>query len=69
MKRRWHEASLHRQWGKEAAIAWTIGLCNLYQDRSGLRLGIGDNSHVPTSKLHGNSTKIKSGSLAPNMTG
>lgn len=46
MKRRWHEASLHRQWGKEAAIAWTIGLCNFYQDRAGLRLGIGDISHV-----------------------
>jgi hypothetical protein len=46
MKRRWHEASLHRQWGKEAAIAWIIGLCNFYQDRAGLRLGIGDISHV-----------------------
>lgn len=46
MKRRWHEASLHRQWGKTAAIAWTIGLCNFYRDRAGLRLGIGDISHV-----------------------
>jgi Penicillin-insensitive murein endopeptidase len=46
MKRRWHEASLHRQWGKQAAITWTIGLCNFYRDRAGLRLGIGDISHV-----------------------
>jgi Penicillin-insensitive murein endopeptidase/Putative peptidoglycan binding domain len=46
MKRRWHEASLHRQWGKQAAIAWTVGLCNFYRDRAGLRLGIGDISHV-----------------------
>ena len=46
MKRRWYEASLHRQWGKTAAIAWTIGLCNFYRDRAGLRLGIGDISHV-----------------------
>lgn len=46
MKRRWHEASLHRQWGKQAAIAWIIGLCNFYRDRAGLRLGIGDISHV-----------------------
>jgi hypothetical protein len=46
MKRRWHEASLHRQWGKQAAIAWTVGLCNFYRDRTGLRLGIGDISHV-----------------------
>jgi hypothetical protein len=46
MKRHWPEASLHRQWGKEAAIAWTIGLCNFYRDRAGLRLGIGDISHV-----------------------
>jgi hypothetical protein len=46
MKRRWYEASLHRQWGKQAAIAWIIGLCNFYRDRAGLRLGIGDISHV-----------------------
>src|SRR5262249_5496581 len=46
MKRNWPEASLHRQWGKEAAIAWTIGLCNFYRDQAGLRLGIGDISHV-----------------------
>ena len=46
MKRRWYEASLHRQWGKQSAIAWTIGLCNFYRDRAGLRLGIGDISHV-----------------------
>lgn len=46
MKRRWHEASLHRQWGKQAAIAWAIGLCSFYRDRAGLRLGIGDISHV-----------------------
>lgn len=46
VKRRWHEASLHRQWGKKATIAWTIGLCNFYRDRAGLRLGIGDISHV-----------------------
>jgi len=46
MKRRWYEASLHRQWGKQATIAWVIGLCNFYRDRAGLRLGIGDISHV-----------------------
>jgi hypothetical protein len=46
VKRRWHEASFHRQWGKKAAIDWVIGLCNFYQDREGLRLGIGDISHV-----------------------
>ena len=42
VKRRWHEASLHRQWGKKATIDWVIGLCSFYQDRAGLRLGIGD---------------------------
>jgi hypothetical protein len=46
VKRRWHEASLHRQWGKQATIDWTIGLCNFYRDCAGLRLGIGDISHV-----------------------
>ena len=46
IKRRWHEASLHRQWGKKATIAWTIGLCNFYRDCARLRLGIGDISHV-----------------------
>jgi hypothetical protein len=46
VKRRWWEASLHRQWGKKAAIAWALGLCNFYRDRAGLRLGMGDISHV-----------------------
>jgi hypothetical protein len=46
MKRRWFETSLHRQWGKRATIDWTIGLCNFYKDHTGLRLGIGDISHI-----------------------
>jgi hypothetical protein len=46
MKTRWFESSLHRQWGKQATINWIIGLCNFYKDHTGLRLGIGDISHI-----------------------
>jgi hypothetical protein len=46
MKTRWPEASLHRQWGKRALIAWIKCLCNFYRDRAGVLLGVGDVSHV-----------------------
>lgn len=46
MKVNWPRASLHRQWGKEASIAWIKGLCNFYQDQTGVRLGVGDVSHI-----------------------
>lgn len=46
MKLNWPRASLHRQWGKEASIAWIKALCNFYLDQTGLRLGVGDISHV-----------------------
>jgi hypothetical protein len=50
-KRRYSEASLHRQWGREEAIQWAVGLANFYRDRTGLRLGIGDVSHVVGGKM------------------
>jgi hypothetical protein len=46
MKRRWFERSVHRQWGKEETIEWIGNLCRFYKDQTGLRLGIGDISHV-----------------------
>ena len=45
-KRRYWEASLHRQWGQERAVRWLVGLANFYRDQTGLRIGIGDVSHV-----------------------
>jgi murein endopeptidase len=45
-KGRWFEASLHRQWGTEPNVAWIVGLCRFYFDRTGQRLGVGDISHV-----------------------
>ena len=45
-KRNWPEASLHRQWGREEAVRWLVGLANFYRDRTGVRMGIGDVSHV-----------------------
>lgn len=45
-KRRWFEASFHRQWGTRDTVDWIIGLSNFYRDRTGLRLGVGDISHV-----------------------
>ncbi len=45
-KRRYWEASFHRQWGKEATIVWLKGLAQFYRDRTGGVLGIGDISHI-----------------------
>jgi subtilisin family serine protease len=45
-KRRYREASLHRQWGTQATIEWVKGLCNFYLDRTGDLLGVGDISHI-----------------------
>ncbi len=52
MKMNWPRASLHRQWGKEAAIAWIKALCNFYLDQTGLRLGIGDISHIAGEEMN-----------------
>jgi hypothetical protein len=46
VKRRWFERSVHRQWGKEETIEWIGNLCRFYKDQTGLRLGVGDISHV-----------------------
>ena len=45
-KRRYWEASFHRQWGKEATIQWVKGLAQFYHDRTGSVLGVGDISHI-----------------------
>lgn len=45
-KRRYWEASFHRQWGKEATIEWVKGLAQFYHDRTGGVLGVGDISHI-----------------------
>ncbi len=45
-KKNYQEASLHRQWGRQNAIEWITGLLNFYQDRTGVRLGVGDISHI-----------------------
>lgn len=45
-KRRYFEASVHRQWGREAVIEWLVGLTNFYNDRTGERVGVGDVSHI-----------------------
>jgi len=45
-KRRYWEASLHRQWGTLFTVWWLVGLANFYRDRTGTMLGVGDISHV-----------------------
>lgn len=45
-KRRFFEASFHRQWGTEATITWLQGLAAFCRDRSGELVGIGDVSHI-----------------------
>ncbi|MEM7155083.1 MAG: penicillin-insensitive murein endopeptidase [Myxococcota bacterium] len=45
-KRRYFEASFHRQWGKEATIQWLQGLAAFCLERSGEQVGIGDISHI-----------------------
>jgi len=45
-KRRFWEASLHRQWGVFYSVAWIAGLTNFYRDNAGLLMGVGDISHV-----------------------
>jgi hypothetical protein len=45
-KKRFWEASFHRQWGAASSISWITGLTNFYRDNAGLPIGIGDISHV-----------------------
>jgi hypothetical protein len=45
-KRRFWEASFHRQWGTSPSISWIAGLTNFYRDNAGLPMGVGDISHV-----------------------
>ena len=45
-KRRFWEASHHRQWGLFYTIVWITGLTNFYRDNTGLAMGVGDISHV-----------------------
>jgi hypothetical protein len=45
-KRRFWEASHHRQWGLFYSIVWITGLSNFYRDSTGLSMGVGDISHV-----------------------
>ena len=45
-KRRYFEASFHRQWGKESTIQWLQGLANFCHERTGELVGIGDISHI-----------------------
>ncbi len=45
-KRRFWEASFHRQWGTRFAISWIDGLAIFSRDNTGLSIGIGDISHV-----------------------
>jgi subtilisin family serine protease len=46
MKTRWWERSIHRQWGTAEAVSWIGHLCRFYKDKTGLRLGVGDISHI-----------------------
>jgi hypothetical protein len=45
-KRRFWEASFHRQWGTLFTISWIAGLTNFYRDVTGVSMGVGDVSHV-----------------------
>jgi hypothetical protein len=45
-KRRFWEASFHRQWGTVGTISWIAGLANFVRERTGQMLGVGDVSHV-----------------------
>ncbi len=45
-KRRFWEASAHRQWGRESVVQWLEGLANFYRDNTGELVGIGDVSHI-----------------------
>jgi len=45
-KRRFWEASFHRQWGTLFTISWIAGLSNFYRDVTGQSIGVGDVSHV-----------------------
>lgn len=45
-KRRFWEASFHRQWGTLFTISWIAGLTNFYRDVTGVSMGVGDISHV-----------------------
>jgi hypothetical protein len=46
-------ASLHRQWGRQGAITWLRNLCAFYLDRTGVRLGVGDVSHIVGEEIDG----------------
>jgi hypothetical protein len=45
------EASLSRQWGEEAFVDALAELAAAYHERTGVRLGIGDVSHVTGGKI------------------
>jgi hypothetical protein len=45
-KRRFWEASFHRQWGTLFTVSWIAGLMTFYRDNTGLMMGVGDVSHV-----------------------